>query len=227
MQTIEREAAGIRIAKNTAALVDVLAGEKTFVLNLGVGIPTLVSSYLQNENVYVHAEHGILGIGHLAGDGEGDWDLINAGRQLVTEVPGCCYLASADAFGMVRGGHVDATVLGAFCVDAYANISNWIIPGGKQLGVGGAMDLVSGARIVIAAMLHCQKDGRSKLVQHCNLPITGYGEVDYVITEYCVLRYQNGSYTVLALAPEVTLEQVQSITEFPLRAAANCKEMIP
>lgn len=227
MQALDREAAELRIAKNTAALVDALAGDHTFVLNLGVGIPTLVSSYLQNQNVYVHAEHGILGIGHLAGDGEGDWDLINAGRQLVTEVPGCCYLSSADAFGMVRGGHVDATVLGAFCVDEDANIANWIIPGGKQLGVGGAMDLVSGARIVIAAMLHCQKNGETKLIQHCNLPITGYGEVDYVVTEYCVLHYNDHGYTVMALAPGVTLEQVQSITEFPLNPGACRKEMIP
>lgn len=227
MQIIDREAAGLRIAKNTAALVDALAGDHTFVLNLGVGIPTLVSSYLQNENVYVHAEHGILGIGHLAGEGEGDWDLINAGRQLVTEVPGCCYLSSADAFGMVRGGHVDATVLGAFCVDADANIANWIIPGGMQLGVGGAMDLVSGARIVIAAMQHCQKNGRSKLILHCNLPITGYGEVDYVVTEYCILHYYDGVYNVLAIAPGVTLSEVQSITEFPLTTSGDCREMIP
>lgn len=227
MIKIEKEAAQIRIARNTAALVDELAGPHTYVLNLGVGIPTLVSSYLENCNVFVQAEHGILGVGPLAEEGESDWDLINAGRQLVTEVPGCCYLSSADAFGMVRGGHVDATVLGAFCVDEDANIANWIIPGGRQLGVGGAMDLVSGCKCVIAAMQHCQKNGASKLVHHCNLPITGYGEVNYIVTEYCMMRYVKGRFTVFAIAPEISYEELRSITEFDFDQAPEIRTMIP
>lgn len=226
MQELEREAAEARIAKNTAALVDELAGPHTFVLNLGVGIPTQVSSYLTNVNVFVQAEHGILGVGPLADESESDWDLINAGRQLVTEVPGCCYLSSADAFGMVRGGHVDATVLGAFCVDEDANIANWIIPGGKQLGVGGAMDLVSGSKLVIAAMLHCQKNGAPKLVRHCSLPITGYGEVDYIVTELCMMRYEGGRFVVFALADGVTPEQLRQVTEFEFDLAPDCRRMI-
>lgn len=226
MLTMDRKTAEARIAKNTAALVDELAGGHSFVLNLGLGIPTLISSYLHDDNVFVQAENGILGVGMLADEDEGDWDLINAGRQMVTEEPGCCFLSSADAFGMIRGGHVDATVLGAFCVDEQANVANWIIPGGGQLGVGGAMDLVAGAATVIVAMTHCQKSGEPKLVRRCNLPITGFGVVDYIVTERCMMRFAGGRPEVFALACDVTVDELRDGIEFDFTVAPDCRKMI-
>jgi len=226
MYTFERADAEARIAKNAAALIDEMAGGHTFVLNLGIGIPTLIANYVANENVFIEAENGILGVGPLAKEGEEDWNLINAGRQLVTETPGCCYFGSVDSFGMMRGGHMNATVLGAFSVDEEANISNWIIPGGKQLGVGGAMDLVSGAQNVIVAMTHCDKKGNTKLIKKYKLPVTGFHEVDYIVTEYCMMRRENGRFVLFALAEEITLDELRSVTEFDFDVAPDCKPML-
>jgi len=226
MVTFEKAEAEARIAKNAAAMIDEMAGEHTFALNLGIGIPTKIADYVANENIYIEAEHGFLGVGPLAKEGEEDWQCTNAGRQLVTETPGCSYFSSADSFGMIRGGHIDATVLGAFSVDEEANISNWIIPGGKQLGVGGAMDLVSGAKNVIAAMTHCDKKGRTKLIKKYQLPVTGFHEVDYIVTEYCMMRRENGRFVVFALADEITLDDLRSITEFDFDVAPDCRPML-
>ena len=157
MMALSKEEKQNRIARNTAALID--ADESLSVINLGVGIPTMVSNYVSREGIYLMAENGMLGVGPIAEGDEIEPDLINAGRQPVLETKGCSYMDSAEAFGMIRGGHVDATVLGAFEADQNADVANWIIPGGKQLGVGGAMDLVSGARKVIIAMTHTSETG--------------------------------------------------------------------
>ena len=141
MYLFDRAEAEIRIAKNAAVLIDRLAGDHTFTLNLGNGIPSRITDFIENENVFIQAENGFLGVGPIAKEEEADWNLINANRQPVKETPGCSFFASEDAFGMMRGGHIDATALGAFSVDSDASISNWIIPTGMQLGVGGAMDV--------------------------------------------------------------------------------------
>ena len=222
----ETEETKARIAKNAAALIDRLAGGRTFVVNLGVGIPTRIASYLTNENVYVEAENGILGVGPAPKKGEGDWQLIDAGRRIVTETPGCCYFSSADSFGMMRGGHIDATVLGAFSVDGEANISNWIIPGGNELGVGGAMDLVCGAKRVIVTMAHCRENGEKKLVRRSVLPVTGYHEADYIVTQFCMMRYTGSGYEVFALAKGVTPQMLRDITGFDFTVADGCGRML-
>ncbi len=225
MYKFERKDAEVRIAKNAANLIDCLAGEHTFTLNLGIGIPTLIADYVKNENIYIEAENGILGVGPLAKPEEEDWQLINAGRQLVTETPGCCYFASVDSFGMMRGGHIDATVLGAFSVDEKANISNWIIPG-SQLGVGGAMDLVSGAKNVIVAMMHCDKHGATKLLKTYKLPVTGAGEVDYIVTEYCMMHFENGRFVLFAIADEITVDELKTVVDFEFDVSPKLVKMM-
>jgi 3-oxoacid CoA-transferase B subunit len=225
MIKFERKVAEIRIAKNAAALIDRLAGDRTFALNLGIGIPTLIADYVQNENVYIEAENGMLGVGPLATPENEDWQLINAGRQLVTETPGCVYFSSDDSFGMIRGGHLNATALGAFSVDEEANISNWIIHG-SQLGVGGAMDLVAGAENVIVAMMHCDKTGAPKLIKHYQLPVTGMHEVDYVVTEYCMMHYVNNKFLLTAIAKEITIDELRSVTEFDFDIAPDLATML-
>ncbi len=228
MVCFERKEAEERILNNTAHLIDEMAGSCTFVLNLGVGIPTRLSSHITNPNVYIEAENGLLGVGPLAIEGEPDWDwsIINAGRQTVKETPGCVYLGSAESFGMMRGGHIDATVLGAFSVDEQANISNWIIPGGKQLGVGGAMDLVSGCKKVIVAMTHCNKQGEPKLIKRWILPVTGFHEVDFIVTEYCMMRWENGRFVVFKMCDQITVEELRRITGFNFDVASDCEPML-
>lgn len=206
---LSKEQKQARIAKNVAALID--ADQSLSVINLGVGIPTQVADYITRGDVYLQAENGMLGVGPLAGEGEAHPDLINAGRQPVLETKGCSYCDSSMGFGMIRGGHIDATVLGAFEVDENGGLANWIIPGGKQLGVGGAMDLVSGAKRVIIAMTHTSKTG-SKLVKKCSLPVTAKGKVSIVVTEYAVFFYENGRYILQKIAPEITVEELKAIT---------------
>ena len=212
-----------RVARNVAALVDTAVAP--FVLNLGVGMPTQVATYVTNPNVYIQAENGMLGVGPLA---EGDQIhpmLVNAGRQPVLETLGCSYMDSSASFGMIRGGHVDATVLGAFEVDQDGSVSNWIVPNGKQLGVGGAMDLVAGANTVIIAMTHTSK-GKSKLVKKCSLPITGVGEVDIVVTELGVFFFDEGTILLKKIAPEVTLDELRSLTELAFEVSPDLENMI-
>ena len=213
MQTILETEAKERIASVIARHFDKKAQDGRLFINLGVGIPTMVADHVTNPHIYIQAENGMLGVGCAAPEGQMDHDLINAGRTCVTETPGCSYLDSAASFGMIRGGHVDATVIGAFEVDQKANIANWIIPNGKQLGVGGAMDLVTGAREVVIAMQHTSKNGKSKLVKQCTLPITGIGEADMVVTEYAVFVFDKGRLILREIAPEITLDELRAITD--------------
>lgn len=224
MITLSKEATSERIAKNIANLFNFK--EDTTILNLGVGIPTMVSNYVENENIYIQAENGMLGVGAIATKEEEHPQLINAGRQPVKETKGCSYFDSTTSFGMIRGGHVDATVIGAFEVDEEGNVANWIIPNGKQLGVGGAMDLVTGAKSVIIAMRHTDKDGNSKILKKCTLPITGYAEVDVIVTEYAMFYFEDGQLVLKAIAPEVTVEEVKNITEASFVVDDNLKTLL-
>lgn len=223
MIVIGEDAVKERIARRIAA--EFSSAENRLILNLGVGIPTMVADYVENPNIYIQAENGMLGVGPLAAEGQGDWQLINAGRQIVTQTKGCCFFDSSMSFGMIRGGHVDATVLGAFEVDEQANIANWIIPNGKQLGVGGAMDLVSGANRVIVAIQHQDKKGTSKIKRKCALPITGFHEADLIVTEYAVFAYENNQLVLKEYAPEVTLEEVRTMTEARYTVSPTVKQM--
>lgn len=223
MKIFTKEEKQVRIAKNVAKLID--EDPKYTVVNLGVGIPTMVVDYLERKDVYVMAENGMLGVGPIVtGEDVEDNDLVNAGRQNVKETPGCMYFSSEYAFGLIRGGHIDATVLGAFEVDAQANVANWIVPGGKQLGVGGAMDLASGAKEVIIAMTHTSKTS-TKLVKKCTLPMTAKSVVDHVVTEYAVFSFIGGKLLLEKIAPEITIEELQEITDIPFEAAENLRAM--
>lgn len=221
---MSKEALRDRIAKNVASLVE--DASEPFVLNLGVGIPTLVSNFVHNENIFIQSENGMVGVGPLAGEGQVHPELINAGRQPVLETPGCCYTDSSTSFGMFRGGHMDATVLGAFQVDREGNIANWIIPNGRQLGVGGAMDLVAGANKVIIAMSHTNK-GRHKLVEQCTLPVTGLGEADVIVTELAVFFFEAGGIVLQKIAPEVTINELREATGFDFTVSPDLGTMIP
>lgn len=213
MNIIPEQQAKERIAATIARYFDEQARQGQLFINLGVGIPTMVANYVTSPHIFIQAENGMLGVGCAAAEEHMDHDLINAGRTCVTETPGCSYFDSATSFGMIRGGHVDATVIGAFEVDQHANIANWIIPNGKQLGVGGAMDLVSGAKQVLIAMQHTSKSGRPKLVKQCALPITGIGEADMVVTEYAVFVFDEGRLLLKEISPDITLEELRTITE--------------
>nr|WP_312580122.1 CoA-transferase [Sedimentibacter sp.] len=223
MVNISKEDASSRIAKNIAALFN--DAEDITVLNLGVGIPTQVSNYITNENVYIQAENGMVGVGPIAEGDDIHPELINAGRQPVKETPGCSFLDSSASFGIIRGGHVDATVIGAFEVDQQGNVANWIIPNGKMLGVGGAMDLVVGAKTVIIAMIHTSK-GRPKLIKECTLPITGYGEVDIVVTELGMFFFENSKVILKAIAPEIDVDYLKSVTSLDFEVSDDLKIMV-
>ncbi|HVO83452.1 MAG TPA: 3-oxoacid CoA-transferase subunit B [Syntrophobacteria bacterium] len=220
---ISEEQAKERIAGRIAR--HFLEQGRKLVINLGVGIPTMVANYIRGGNIFIQAENGILGVGPLAEGSQIDRQLINAGRQPVTETPGCSYFDSATSFGMIRGGHVDATVIGAFEVDEEGNISNWIIPNGKQLGVGGAMDLVSGAKQVIVGMQHTTRDGASKLVKSCRLPVTGFGEVDLVVTELGVFAFAAKRLVLKEIAPEISLEALTALTEARFQVSPGLQPM--
>jgi len=220
---VSEEQAKVRIARRIAE--EFAGADHGLVINLGVGIPTLVADYIQKADVFIQAENGILGVGPLAVGERIDRQLINAGRQPVTETPGCSYFDSAASFGMIRGGHVDATVIGAFQVDQEGNIANWIIPNGKQLGVGGAMDLITGARQVIIGMQHTTRDGKPKLVKRCTLPVTGFAEADLVVTELGLFAFEDGKLILREIAPEVTVEALTALTEAAFIIAPGLKTM--
>ncbi|MBN1968581.1 MAG: CoA transferase subunit B [Candidatus Delongbacteria bacterium] len=196
-----------------------------YVVNLGIGLPTMVANYLpEGKEVNFQSENGIMGLGPAPEAGNEDYTLTNAGGQPVTTVPGAMFFDSATSFGIIRGGHVDATILGALEVSQNGDIANWKVPGKLVPGMGGAMDLVSGAKRVIAAMIHTQK-GDSKIKKNCTLPLTAAGKVTDIITDLAYFKVINGALVLMETAPGVSVDQVRENTEAEFSVSETIKEM--